>query len=62
MIGALAQARGYGFADYAAGRTDSRGLVAAGLNRDGIHPLAAGYARMAPVVEQTIAAGAKAQG
>lgn len=46
--------QGYGFADYAAAVTDARGLLRADLTQDGLHPDAAGYARMAPVAEAAI--------
>lgn len=50
----LARRRGYGFADYAAVLRDERGLMEAAYTRDGIHPTAAGYARMGPVVAAAI--------
>ena len=50
----LARRRGYGFADYAAVLRDARGLMDAAYTRDGIHPIAAGYARMAPVAAAAI--------
>jgi lysophospholipase L1-like esterase len=52
---ALAKARGYAYADYAAALEDADGRLRAELTDDGIHPLAAGYALMAPVVETEIA-------
>lgn len=52
----LAAARGYAFADYAAAVVDSRGLLTDAYTGDGLHPNAAGYARMAPVVRTAIAA------
>lgn len=54
-LGDLARRRGYTFADYATPLTDARGLLAAGLSDDGLHPNAAGYARMAPVARAAIA-------
>lgn len=51
----LAEARGYAYADYDAVLRDGHGLMAAPYTRDGIHPTAAGYARMAPVVDAAIA-------
>lgn len=46
---------GYGYADYYAALVDPHGLLTAGLSEDGIHPLDAGYARMAPVAADAIA-------
>ncbi|WP_404338449.1 GDSL-type esterase/lipase family protein [Sphingomonas sp. MMS12-HWE2-04] len=46
--------RGYRFADYHSVLTDDRGLLARGFSDDGVHPLATGYARMAPVAEAAI--------
>lgn len=46
--------RGYGFADYHAATVDRDGLLARELTDDGLHPLAAGYARMAPVAQAAI--------
>lgn len=51
----LATRRGYGYADYAATMTDTKGLLVADLTQDGLHPTAAGYARMAPVAAAAIA-------
>lgn len=51
---ALATERGYAFADYDAGLRDDRGLLTAELTGDGLHPNAAGYARMAPIVGAAI--------
>ncbi|MEH3123525.1 MAG: GDSL-type esterase/lipase family protein [Sphingomonas phyllosphaerae] len=48
--------RGYAYADYYAALVDRNGLLDARYTDDGVHPLAAGYARMAPVAEQAIAA------
>ncbi len=53
---ALARRRHFAFADYAAVLADDHELMRDGLTRDGVHPLAAGYARMAPVAAQAIAA------
>lgn len=52
---ALAAARGYAFADYAAALVDERGLLTDAYTADGLHPNAAGYARMAPVARAAIA-------
>lgn len=46
--------RGYAYADYYARLVDGSGLLERGLSDDGVHPLAAGYARMAPVAEAAI--------
>ena len=46
--------RGYGYADYYAQVVDRSGLLRHDLTDDGIHPLAAGYARMTPVAEAAI--------
>jgi lysophospholipase L1-like esterase len=52
---ALATARGYAFADYESVLAGPDGRLRADLTTDGIHPLAAGYALMAPVAEAAIA-------
>ena len=52
---ALAAARGYAFADYATAVVDARGLLTDAYTGDGLHPNAAGYARMAPVARAAIA-------
>jgi len=52
---AFCMRRGYAFADYAAVLADDKGLMRRELTEDGIHPLAAGYARMAPVARAAIA-------
>jgi len=46
--------RGYAFADYHPVMADERGLLRRELTQDGVHPLAAGYARMAPIAEAAI--------
>lgn len=46
--------RGYAFADYHAALVDDRGLLRRDLTTDGIHPLNAGYARMAPIAQAAI--------
>lgn len=53
-IEALAKSRGYAFANYYASLADTRGLMDPSLTKDGVHPLAAGYARMAPIAEAAI--------
>lgn len=51
---ALAAARGYAYADYAAAVAGPDGMLRADLTEDGVHPLAAGYALMAPIAEAAI--------
>lgn len=46
--------RGYGYADYHARLVDGSGLLDRRLSDDGVHPLIAGYARMAPVAQAAI--------
>lgn len=46
--------RGYVYADYYSALVDEHGLMQRGLTDDGVHPLAAGYARMAPIAEAAI--------
>ncbi|MBT0667907.1 GDSL family lipase [Novosphingobium profundi] len=50
----LAKARGYAFADYQSAMRNSAGLLRPELTRDGVHPLPAGYAVMAPIVTSAI--------
>ena len=52
---ALAAARGYAYADYASVLADPDGRLRADLTHDGVHPLAAGYALMAPIAKAAIA-------
>lgn len=47
--------RGYVYADYYAALVDAHGRMQRALTDDGVHPLAAGYDRMAPVTEAAIA-------
>jgi lysophospholipase L1-like esterase len=47
-------ARGYVYADYFAALVDAKGLMRRGLTEDGVHPLDAGYALMAPIAEAAI--------
>jgi lysophospholipase L1-like esterase len=49
-----ARAKGHVFLDYASPLADAGGLLKAGLNDDGLHPNAAGYAVMAPLAERAI--------
>jgi lysophospholipase L1-like esterase len=46
--------RGYSFADYYHVMIDQRGMLRADLTSDGLHPLAQGYALMAPIAEAAI--------
>jgi len=52
---AFCRRRGYAYADYASVLADDRGMLARRWSDDGVHPLRAGYARMAPVAEAAIA-------
>ena len=47
-------ARGYGYADYHAALVDGQGLLDRRWSDDGIHPLPAAYARMAPIAQAAI--------
>jgi lysophospholipase L1-like esterase len=47
--------RHYAYADYYAALVDPRGMMTARYTTDGIHPLADGYAHMAPVAARAIA-------
>ena len=49
-----AMAKGYVYVDYHAALKDERDGLPANLSKDGVHPLAAGYAVMAPLVEAGI--------
>ena len=51
---AFCRRRGYAFADYYPALADERGLLQRDLTRDGIHPLAPGYARMTPIAQAAI--------
>jgi lysophospholipase L1-like esterase len=46
--------KGYAYVDYYSAMKDKRGGLPATLSRDGVHPLAAGHAIMAPLVEAGI--------
>lgn len=46
--------RGYAYADYYSALVDDKGLMKRDLTIDGIHPLRAGYAVMAPIAEAAI--------
>ncbi|GAA0331638.1 hypothetical protein GCM10009087_47260 [Sphingomonas oligophenolica] len=51
---AFCRRRGYQYADYYTALVDDHGLLERGLTTDGIHPLAPGYARMAPIAAAAI--------
>jgi lysophospholipase L1-like esterase len=51
---AFCRRRGYVLADYYSALADEHGLLRRDLTRDGIHPLAPGYARMAPIAQAAI--------
>jgi lysophospholipase L1-like esterase len=46
--------RGFQYADYYRAAVNADGLLRADLTRDGLHPLANGYALMAPIAEAAI--------
>ena len=49
-----AKAKGFVYVDYYSHMADSEGGMKAELSRDGVHPNAAGYAIMEPLVETGI--------
>lgn len=53
-LDAFCKRRGFQYADYYAVSVDREGLLKAELTHDGLHPLAAGYALMAPVAQAAI--------
>lgn len=53
-IAAYAKAHGYRYVDYYKAMADTRGGLPASLSHDGVHPLPAGYAVMAPLAEKAI--------
>ncbi len=53
-IKAYAAEKGYVYVDYYSAMKDERGGLPAMLSRDGVHPLPAGYAIMAPLAEAGI--------
>lgn len=57
---AFARARGYVYLDYFSAMVDHEGFLKNELSDDGLHPNAAGYAVMAPLVEAAIAKSLKA--
>jgi acyl-CoA thioesterase I len=56
-----ARKNGHVYLDYASAVADATGGFKADLNNDGLHPNAAGYAVMAPLVEKAIADALKAR-
>jgi lysophospholipase L1-like esterase len=52
---AYAAEKGYVYVDYHSAMKDQRSGLPANLSKDGVHPTAAGYAVMAPLVEAGIA-------
>jgi lysophospholipase L1-like esterase len=57
---ALARERNYGYVDYISATVDAKGLLRAELADDGLHPNAAGYRIMAPLVQSVVDALVKA--
>ena len=53
-IKSRAAEKGYEYVDYYLAMKDERGGLPASLSKDGVHPLPAGYAIMAPLVEAGI--------
>lgn len=53
-IRGYAAAKGYVYVDYYSAMKDGRGGLPATLSKDGVHPLPAGYAIMAPLAEAGI--------
>ncbi|HUB53500.1 MAG TPA: SGNH/GDSL hydrolase family protein [Terracidiphilus sp.] len=53
-IRGYAARKGYIYVDYYSAMKDERGGLPAALSKDGVHPLPAGYALMAPLVEAGI--------
>ena len=54
-LAAFCRQRGYGLADYYSATVNRDGLLRTELTKDGLHPLAQGYALMAPIAERAIA-------
>jgi len=54
-----AAARGETYLDYFSAMADDKGFLKEELSEDGLHPNAKGYAVMAPLAEQAIAAALK---
>ncbi len=61
-IKAYAAEKGHVFVDYYSPMKDERGGLPASLSHDGVHPLPAGYAVMAPLAEAGIEAALKSVG
>jgi lysophospholipase L1-like esterase len=61
LIQAYAQAHNHLYVDYYAAMKDDRGGLPETLSKDGVHPLPAGYAVMAPLAEKAIEAALKAK-
>lgn len=53
-ISSYAARKGYIYVDYYSAMKDDRGGLSPALSKDGVHPLPAGYAIMAPLVEAGI--------
>ena len=60
-IRAYAAAKGHIYVDYHSAMKDERDGLPAALSHDGVHPLPAGYAVMAPLVEAGIEKALKTQ-
>ncbi|MGC1463791.1 MAG: SGNH/GDSL hydrolase family protein [Terracidiphilus sp.] len=60
-IKAYAAERDYVYVDYYSAMKDERGGLPASLSGDGVHPLAAGYAAMAPLAEAGIEKAVKSR-
>ena len=54
-LSAYAAQNGHVYLDYFSATADANGLLIPGLNDDGLHPNARGYALMAPLAEKAIA-------
>jgi acyl-CoA thioesterase-1 len=61
LIQAYAKAHGYVYVDYYSAMKDDRGGLPKTLSKDGVHPLPAGYAVMAPLAQVGIDAALKAK-
>jgi acyl-CoA thioesterase I len=59
---AYAADKGYVYVDYYSAMKDAAGGLPSNLSRDGVHPLPAGYAIMAPLAESAIEKASKASG
>ncbi|MEP7008325.1 MAG: GDSL-type esterase/lipase family protein [Sphingomonas bacterium] len=59
-LAAFCRERGYQYADYYSALVDDHGLLQRDLTTDGIHPLAAGYTRMAPIAAAAVARALRA--